>query len=125
MQLNQISGQIVQAAMRVHTALGPGLLENAYEGCLFYELQTSNIAVRRQVVLPVLYRGIEIELGYRLDLLVAEAVVVELKAVNEILPLHKAQVLSYLKLSDIKLGLLINFNVLHLKDGITRMVNKL
>ncbi|MEI8164818.1 MAG: GxxExxY protein [Chloroflexales bacterium] len=124
-ELNQISGQIVDAAMKVHTALGPGLLESAYEACLRYELSSRGLTVRSQVPLPVVYRDVELEVGYRLDLLVEDAVIVELKAVAQIHPIHEAQLLSYLKLSGCKLGLLINFHVLHLKDGIKRMVNKL
>ena len=125
MDLNEISGQIVDAAMRVHSALGPGLLENAYEACLEHELRKRRLRVERQVALPVVYDGVTIDLGYRLDLLVEDAVIVELKAVEKTAPIHEAQLLSYLKLSDRKLGLLINFNALYLKDGIKRMVNRL
>ena len=125
MELNEISGQVVDAAMKVHTALGPGLLENAYEACLEHELGKRGLRVKRQVALPVVYDGVQIDLGYRLDLLVEDAVIVELKAADRIAPIHEAQLLSYLKLSGKKLGLLINFNVLHLKDGIRRMVNGL
>ncbi len=125
MELNQISGQIVDAAMKVHSALGPGLLESAYEACLLFELHRRGLKAARQVELPVVYEGVRIDVGYRLDLLVEGSVVIELKAVEEISPLHKAQIISYLKLGGYKLGLLINFNVLHLKDGITRFVNKL
>jgi GxxExxY protein len=125
MELNQISGQIVDAAMKVHSALGPGLLESAYEACLLFELHRRGLKAARQVELPVVYEGVRIDVGYRLDLLVEGSVVVELKAVEEVAPLHKAQIISYLKLGGYKLGLLINFNVLHLKDGITRFANKL
>jgi len=125
MELNEISGQVVDAAMKVHTALGPGLLENAYEACLEHELGKRGLRVKRQVALPVVYDGVQIDLGYRLDLLVEDAVIVELKAADRIAPIHEAQLLSYLKLSGKKLGLLINFNVLHLKDGMRRMVNGL
>jgi len=125
MELNEISGQIVDAAMKVHTALGPGLLENAYEACLEHELGKRGLRVKRQVLLPVVYDGVQIDLGYRLDLLVEDTVIVELKAADRIAPIHEAQLLSYLRLSGKKLGLLINFNVLHLKDGIRRMVNGL
>ena len=125
MELNEISGQVVDAAMKVHTALGPGLMENAYEACLEHELGKRGLLVKRQVALPVVYDGVQIDLGYRLDLLVEDAVIVELKAADRIAPIHEAQLLSYLKLSGRKLGLLINFNVLHLKDGIRRMVNGL
>jgi GxxExxY protein len=125
MELNEISGQVVDAAMKVHTALGPGLLENAYEACLEHELGKRGLRVQRQVALPIVYDGVQIDLGYRLDLLVEGAVIVELKAADRIAPIHEAQLLSYLKLSGKKLGLSINFNVLHLKDGIRRMVNGL
>ncbi len=123
MELSEITAQIVDAAMKVHTALGPGLLESAYEACLTHELRKRNLRVETQVALPVNYDGVEIELGYRIDLLVEGAVIVELKAVRELLPIHEAQLLSYLKLSRKKIGLLINFHVLRLKDGIKRMAN--
>ncbi|HVO24139.1 MAG TPA: GxxExxY protein [Candidatus Margulisiibacteriota bacterium] len=125
MTVNEVSGQIVDAAMKVHSVLGPGLLESAYEGCLLHELRTRGLDARSQVVLPVVYQGVHIEVGYRIDLLVEDAVVVELKSVDQVHPIHQAQLLSYLKLSGKKVGLLINFNVLHLRDGITRMVNAL
>jgi GxxExxY protein len=125
MELNEISGQVVDAAMRVHSALGPGLLESAYEACLVHELRKHGLHVEQQCVLPVTYDGVRIDVGYRLDVLVESQVIVELKAVENIAPIHEAQLLSYLKLSGKKLGLLINFNVLHLKDGIKRMVNGL
>ena len=119
------SGQVVDAAMRVHSALGPGLMEGASEACLAHELRKRGLRVLVQQPLPVVYDGIRIELGYRADLLVNDAVVVELKAVAKLLPIHEAQLLSYLKLSDLRVGLLINFHVPHLKDGIKRMVNGL
>jgi GxxExxY protein len=125
MDLNEISGQIVDAAMKVHSALGLGLLESAYEACLLYELRKRGLKTENQVELPVVYDNVRIDVGYRLDLLVEDAVIVELKSVSEIAPIHKAQLLSYLKLSGKKLGLLINFNVIHLKEGIVRMVNRL
>ena len=125
MELNGVSGQIVDAAMRVHSALGPGLLESAYEGCLAHELRRRGMKVETQVGLPVVYDGAKIDVGYRLDLLVEDVVVVEVKAVETLAPIHGAQLLTYLKLSGHRLGLLINFNVPHLKDGIKRMVNKL
>ncbi|MDK9717817.1 MAG: GxxExxY protein [Trichlorobacter sp.] len=114
---------IVDAAMKVHSALGPGLLESAYETCLKHELLKRNLEVKSQVELPIVYEGIRLDAGYRIDLLVADSVVVELKSVEKIAPIHEAQLLSYLKLSDLQVGLLINFNVMHLKDGIKRMVN--
>ncbi|NLX99946.1 MAG: GxxExxY protein [Rhodopirellula sp.] len=125
MNPNEVSGQIVDAAMKVHTALGPGLLESAYEGCLAYELRKRGLKVGTQVGLPVVYEGVNIEVGYRIDLLVEDLAIVELKAVDKIAPIHEAQLLTYLKLSGKRLGLLINFNVVHLKDGIKRMVNNL
>lgn len=109
--------------MRVHTALGPGQLESAYEACLAYELRKQGLSVETQVPLPVIYEGVRIDVGYRIDLIVAEVVIVELKSVGAIAPIHKAQLLSYLKLSGRKVGLLLNFNVVHLRDGLIRMVN--
>jgi len=123
--VNEVSGIAVDAAMRVHTALGPGLLESAYEACLLHELGKRGLKVLSQVALPVVYDGVKIDVGYRIDLLIEDVVVVELKAVEKLLPIHEAQLLSYLKLGGNKLGLLINFNVLHMKDGIKRMVNNL
>ena len=125
MEINQVSGQIVDAAMKVHSALGPGLLESAYEACLLFELHKRGLKAVNQVQLPVVYESVKINAGYRLDLLVEDAVIVELKSVEEVLPIHQAQLLSYLKLSGKKLGLLINFNTVHLKNGITRLVNNL
>ena len=118
-----MTGQIVDAAMKVHSALGPGLLESAYEACLVHELRRREVFVVAQAPLPVIYEGVQLDVGYRVDLLVADAVVVELKAVETVLPIHKAQVISYLKLSGKAVALLINFNVLHLKDGISRFAN--
>ena len=123
MDINEISGQIVDAAIKVRRVLGPGLLESTYEACLVYELNNRKIEVRNQVPLPVRYGDIVIEVGYRIDLLVEDSVIVELKSVEDIAPIHKAQLLSYLKLSGKQLGLLINFNVELLKNGITRLVN--
>ncbi len=124
-KLNEVSGSVVDAAMKVHTVLGPGLLESAYEACLAYELRKRGRKVFSQVGLPVIYEDVKLDVGYRIDLLVDECVIVELKAVEKVLPLHEAQLLSYLKLSGKKLGLLINFNVPRLKQGIKRMVNNL
>ena len=123
MELNEISEKIIGAAIQVHSTLGPGLLESAYEACLKYELQKQELKVSSQIVLPVIYDEMKIDLGYRLDLLVEDSVIVELKAVNKITPIHEAQLLSYLKLSGKRLGLLINFNVILLKDGIKRRIN--
>jgi len=125
MNINEISGDVVDAAMKVHSALGPGLLESAYEGCLAYELRQRGHEVKAQVGLPVIYGDVRIDVGYRLDLLVDDAVIVELKSLDKLAPIHEAQLLTYLKLSGKKVGLLINFNVLHLKEGLKRMVNKL
>ena len=123
MDINEISGRIIEASIKVHSALGPGLLESAYEACLMYELNKCGLVVRNQVPLPVKYEEIIIEVGYRIDLLVAESVIVELKSVENVAAIHKAQLLSYLKLSGKKIGLLINFNVELLKNGITRLAN--
>jgi GxxExxY protein len=125
MQINVVSGQIVDAAVRVHSVLGPGLLESAYEACLEFELRKRKLAVRRQVTLPVVYEQVTIDTGYRLDLLVEDKVIVELKAVDALAGTHKAQLLSYLRLSHKRLGLLLNFNVSQLKDGIIRLANDL
>jgi GxxExxY protein len=121
--VDQITGAIVTSAMKVHTVLGPGMLESVYEKCLKHELKKIGLVVESQVWLPVIYDGEEIEGGYKIDLLVEHAVVVELKVVEQILEVHKAQLLSYLKLADKRVGLLINFNVVHLRDGIRRLVN--
>jgi len=123
MVLEDVTGKIIEAAMRVHSALGPGLLESAYEACLLFELHRRNLKAASQVELPVVYENVRIDAGYRIDVLVEDAVIVELKAVEKILRIHQAQLLSYLKLSGKRVGLLINFNVVHLKDGIKRMVN--
>ena len=122
MEPNLVTGNIIDAAMKVHSALGPGLLESAYEACLLHELHRRDIKALSQVVLPVNFEGVTIELGYRVDLLVEGKVIVELKAVEILHPIHAAQLLSYLKLSGMRLGILINFNVLHLKEGIQRFV---
>jgi GxxExxY protein len=125
MGVNDSSGAVVDAAIKVHTALGPGLLEGAYEGCLVHELRKRGHIVLQQLALPVLYNGICIELGYRIDLLVDGQVVVEVKSVGKLAPIHNAQLLSYLKLGGYKVGLLLNFNVPYLKDGIRRIANRL
>ena len=120
---NEITGAIVDAAMKVHTALGPGMLESVYEKCLKHELTKRGLKVESQRWLAVIYDGVEIEGSYKIDLLVEGQVIVELKVVEQVLEVHKAQLLSYLKLADKQVGLLINFNVVHLRDGIRRMVN--
>ncbi|HEX42678.1 MAG TPA: GxxExxY protein [Phycisphaerales bacterium] len=122
-ELNDITSQIIGAAIDVHRALGPGLLESAYEACLAFDLTARGLRVERQRALPVVYRDVKLDCGYRLDLVVESAVAVELKAVDHVLPIHKAQLLSYLRLSGLKAGLLINFNVKMLKDGTIRLVN--
>jgi len=121
--LNNISGQIIKGAIEVHKQIGPGLLESTYEGCLIYELVDSGLSVQSQVPFPVKYKGKLIDIGYRVDLLVEGIVVVELKSVERLLPIHSAQILTYLKLSDLKVGLLINFNAQKIKDGIRRFIN--
>jgi GxxExxY protein len=118
-----VSHAVITAAMKVHTELGPGLLESTYTACLQYELVQAGFRSAAQVGLPVVYREVKLELGYRMDLLVEDLVVVEVKSADGISPVHQAQVLSYLKLSGKSIGLLINFNVVHLKDGIRRFVN--
>jgi GxxExxY protein len=120
---NQLSHKIIGCAVKVHTELGPGLLENAYEECLFYELQQTGLDVSKQKALPLVYYDVKLDAGYRIDLLVENKVVVEIKAVDALNEVHLAQVLTYLKLSGCKLGLLINFNVRSLRDGIKRIVN--
>jgi len=119
---NKITETIIGGAIAVHRVLGPGLLESAYEACLAYELVDRGLSVERQKALPVKYRGVNLDCGYRIDLLVEGIIIIELKAVEKIDPIHKAQLLSYLKLSGCKLGLLINFNVRMLKNGIHRIV---
>ena len=123
MELNQISERIIGCAIKVHKALGPGLLESTYEVCLIHELQKAGLKVQSQVALPIIYDGIKLDAGYRIDLLVEDAVIIELKAIDSLLPIHEAQVISYLKLSGKKLGLLINFNVKLLVNGVKRLVN--
>jgi GxxExxY protein len=122
---NEIGETILGCAIKMHSALGPGLLESTYEVCLIQELSKAGVRAARQVPLPVIYDEVELEAGYRMDLLVADIVVVELKVVEKLLPLHTAQLLSYLKLSGRKLGYLLNFNVVQMRDGIKRVVNNL
>ena len=124
-KLNGISQNIIGSAIAVHRVLGPGLLESAYEACLVHELIERGMIVERQKSLPVIYKETKIDCGYRIDLLVEEAVIVELKAVDKLMPIHSAQLVSYLKLSGCKLGLLINFNVTLLKSGIIRLINRI
>ena len=125
MGLNDLTEKIVGAAIEVHRELGPGLLESTYEACMLFELAERGLRVERQKALPVVYRHVRIDCGYRIDLLVDDLVIVELKAVAELQPIHEAQLLSYLKLSGRHVGLLINFNVKLLKSGLRRLVNNL
>jgi GxxExxY protein len=122
---NEIGDAIIASAMKVHSAIGPGLLESAYETCLHYELEKQGLPVRRQALIPIRYEDLTIDNGYRIDLLVADRVVVELKAVDAILPVHRGQLLSYLRLGRFKLGYLLNFHFARLRDGIVRMANGL
>jgi len=122
LRVNQVSGAVVSSAMHVHSVLGPGLLESAYQGCLAHELRKRGFNVATQVGLPVVFDGEKIELGYRIDLVVENLVIVEVKSVEAVHPVHQAQLMSYLRLSGIGVGLLINFYVVHLRDGIKRMV---
>lgn len=125
MNENELSHLILQCAFTVHCELGPGLLESAYEECLAYELQQNGLLVEKQKALPLVYKSVKLDAGYRLDLLVNSKVVVEIKSVEAINDIHLAQVITYLKLSGCKLGLLLNFNVKSLKDGIKRVANNL
>ncbi len=122
---NEISKIIVDCALKVHRTLGPGLLESSYEECLFYELRKRNLKVEKQKSLPLIYEEVKLNIGYRIDLIVEDKVIIELKAVEMLNDVHMAQVLTYLKLSKCKLGLLINFNVALIKYGIKRVVNNL
>jgi GxxExxY protein len=123
LRINQVSGAVVNSAMKVHSILGPGLLESAYNACLAHDLRKRGFRVDTQVGLPVIYEGEKLDLGYRIDLLVENLVIVEVKCVEAVHPVHEAQLLSYLRLSGKNVGLLINFHVAHLKDGIKRMVD--
>ena len=121
--IEKVAAEIVDAAFKVHTTLGPGLLENVYEICLVHELAKRGIKTRRQLDVPVMYDSIRLEAGLRLDLVVADCIIVELKAVEEVLPVHLAQLVTYLKITGYRVGLLINFNGELIKDGIYRRVN--
>ncbi|MFN6535784.1 MAG: GxxExxY protein [Nostoc sp. EkiNYC01] len=124
-EINEVSGTVVDAAYMVHTSLGPGLLESVYETVMDFELRRRKLRVQRQVVIPVVYGGVVLEEGFRADLIVENQVIVELKSVESIHPVHKKQLLTYLPLADKRVGLLINFNVSLIKDGISRIVNNL
>jgi GxxExxY protein len=120
---SDVTGRIIDAAIKVHSALGPGLLESTYGACLRYEFNVGGMQYQHQVRLPVVYQGIQLDAGYRIDFLVEHCAIVEIKAVENLLPIHTAQLLSYLKLSGLHVGLLINFNVPHLRQGLRRIVN--
>ena len=122
---NELSKIIVDSCFKIHKILGSGLFESVYEEVLFYELKKRNLKCERQVKIPVVYEDIKMELGFKADIIVEDKVIIEIKSVENIMPMHKKQVLTYLKLSGIKLGLLVNFNVELIKNGITRIVNKL
>jgi GxxExxY protein len=119
---NYITEKIIGSAIAVHKILGPGLLESAYEECLCYELKNNGLVFSKQVSIPIIYKEIQLECGYRIDILVEKSIIIELKAVDALAPVHEAQILTYMKLANKKLGLLINFNVTKLKDGIKRYV---
>ena len=122
---NELSRLVVGSALKVHSALGPGLLESAYEACLQYDLIKSGLQVEAQKPLPLIYQTVKLECGYRVDLLVESKLIIEVKSIEALAEIHFAQVLTYLRLSDLRLALLLNFNVVHMKDGIRRIVNKL
>ncbi len=124
-EIEEVGSEVIDAAVAVHRALGPGLLESAYQACLAHELRSRKLDVRCEVELPIAYRGIKISAGYRIDMLVNNAVIVENKAVERVLPIHTAQLLTYLRLADCRLGYLLNWCVPLMKDGITRLVNHL
>lgn len=124
MDSNKLSNKIIGAAIEVHKTLGPGLLESAYEQCLCHELKLRGISFEREKQLPVVYKGFKLDCGYRLDVVIEDAILLELKSCEKIEPIHKAQLLTYLKLSGISLGLLLNFNVPVMRDGIVRIVNE-
>jgi len=119
---DRVAREIVDSALTVHSSLGPGLLESVYEECLAYELRSRNVEVATQVALPVIYREVTIDAGFRMDMVVSNLVIVEIKAVDRLMPIHEAQLLTYLKLSRKRLGLLINFNSVRVKDGIRRLI---
>ena len=125
MSENEVSSQIIGAAIEVHKHLGPGLLESSYEACLLFELRQRGLNVKSQVALPISCKGFQLEAGYRIDILVEERVIIEIKTVEEFADIHIAQILTYLKLTNLKLGLLINFNSVKLVNGLKRVVNNL
>ena len=123
MDISDISGQVVSSAIKVHTALGPGLLESAYKACMAHDLRRRGLSIEVEVPMPIEFDGARIDVGYRLDLIVERQVVVELKAVSKVLPIHQAQLLSYLRLGGFPVGLLLNFHVPRMRDGILRLAN--
>lgn len=125
MDIEEIASKIVASAMKVHTALGPGLLESAYQRCLQYELQKNNLSVECEIMLPIIYEAVRIDSGYRIDMIVEGSVILENKTVEKLLPIHVAQLLTYLKMKNCRLGFLLNWNVPRMKDGIKRMVHNL
>ena len=120
--LSELTGLIIGCAMKVHTKLGPGLLESTYHACLVYELTKAGLEVQSQVALPLTYGGVQLDVGYRVDMIVSGLVIVEIKSVDAVIPVHESQLLTYLKLSTKEVGLLLNFNVKKLTDGITRKI---
>lgn len=122
MDIEEIYKKVLDCSFKVHTALGPGLLESAYEECLFYELIKTGFNVEKQKALPLIYKEVKLDAGYRIDLMVENSIIIEIKAVESFTDVHLAQIITYLKLSNCKLGLLVNFNVRHLKDGIKRVI---
>ncbi len=124
MDKNTITSKIIGSAIEVHRQLGPGLLESTYQDCLIYELQQINLNVQKEVFIPLMYKNLKLDRGFRIDILVENSIVLELKAVDKITDIHKSQLLTYLKLGKFKLGLLLNFNVKILKQGITRIINE-
>ncbi len=125
MEIEELASKIVSAAMKVHTAIGPGLLESAYQKCMEYELKAEGLDVACEVLLPIIYETMKIDAGYRIDMIVNGSIIVENKTVDKLLPIHEAQLLTYLRLKNAKLGFLLNWNVPRMKDGIKRMVNNL
>lgn len=123
MEINELTRKIIGCAIEVHRALGPGLLESAYQECLFFELKQAGLIVEKEKSLPLIYKDVKLECGYRIDLLVENQIILELKAVEALNDVHMAQILTYLKLQELRYGLLINFNVARLKDGIKRVAN--
>jgi len=123
MRYSEVTENIIAAALNVYSDIGPGVLESVYKTCLAHELRQSGMSVLAEAVLPVLYKGLRLDSGFRIDLLVADLVIVELKCVDALLPIHKAQLLTYLRLCNKPIGLLLNFNVVHMRDGISRVIN--